>query len=379
MNVTGVSTTHAARFDCGQFSAEPLAVVHFSSIEVAEFNVAGLPAAARALREVALTGAPHCAIAVPGNWVPSAAIIAELDRLAGAMPYACVDSSMPDVFGDDEIQLVVGEQRVAAAPPGETMADRIARSEATFAAFAGTMARTQIATHRVPEELRRASAAIVAATTKPGDGIVSRHINRPISRAISTMLLRFPAIRPIHATVGTALIAIAMAVSLLLGGQAGLIAGAVLFQAASMFDGVDGEIARATFRTSARGAMLDSLIDAATNLGFIAGVALNLYLQGDSTAAIAGGIAMALLAVGLTLIGRAAKASKRPFTFNGVKERVGAGKSRVMTWLTMRDFFALAAAVLIIVGLAPLAMFAFAVVTVGWLMVVLVVLHRQPA
>lgn len=83
--------------------------------------------------------------------------------------------------------------------------------------------------------------------------------------------------------------------------------------------------------------------------------------------------------VGLTLIGRSARASKRPFTFNGVKERVGAGKSRVMTWLTMRDFFALAAAVLIIVGLAPLAMFAFAVVTIGWLTVVLVVLFRQPA
>ena len=86
-----------------------------------------------------------------------------------------------------------------------------------------------------------------------------------------------------------------------------------------------------------------------------------------------------LSAVGLTPIGSAANASKRPFTFNGVKERLGAGKSRVMTWLTMRDFFALAATVLIIVGLAPLAMFAFAVVTVGWLMVVLVVLFRQPA
>ncbi|HVR90141.1 MAG TPA: hypothetical protein VHG29_03465 [Novosphingobium sp.] len=89
-----------------------------------------------------------------------------------------------------------------------------------------------------------------------------------------------------------------------------------------------------------------------------------------------------MFAVGLTLIGRAAKASKRPFTFNAVKERVGAGKSRVVTWLiwlTMRDFFALAAAPLIIVGLAPLAMFAFAVVTVGWLTVVLVVLFRQAA
>lgn len=45
----------------------------------------------------------------------------------------------------------------------------------------------------------------------------------------------------------------------------------------------------------------------------------------------------------------------------------------------MQDFFALAAARLNIVGLAPLAMFAFAVVTVGWLTVALVVLFRQAA
>lgn len=45
----------------------------------------------------------------------------------------------------------------------------------------------------------------------------------------------------------------------------------------------------------------------------------------------------------------------------------------------MQDFFALAVALLNIVGLAPLAMFAFAVVTVGWLTVALVVLFRQAA
>ena len=383
MNMTAGSAAHTDRIDRDQFTAEPLAVVLFSSVEAAEFNVAGLPAAARAVREIAEAGVPRCAIAIPGGWSPDVATMDELERLAGVMPFACVDSAMPGVFGDFSTWLVAGEQLVVAPPLRESLTDQLVRhAGATVAAFGGASARTRIAAAPMLDELRRASTVIIAATAKPGDGIVSRHINRPISQALSKLLLRFPAIRPIHATVGTALLAIAMAAALLFGGKAGLIWGAMLFQAASIFDGVDGEIARATFRTSARGAMLDSLIDAATNLAFIAGVAVNLHLQGDSTAAIAGGIAMALLALGLTLIGRAARASKRPFTFNGVKERVGAGKSRVMTWLTwliMRDFFALAAAVLIIVGLAPLAMFAFAVVTVGWLMVVLVVHFRQPA
>lgn len=383
MNVTGGSAAHSARFDRGQFSAEPLAVVLFSSIAAAEFNVAGLPAAARALGEIAAAGVPRCAIAIPGGWSPDAETLAELERLAGPMPIACVDSTIPGIFGREAVLLVAGEQLIAAVPLGETRAENVARhARATFAAFNDALAQTPPVPAPLSETYHRASAAIIAATSKPGDGIVSRHINRPISQTISKLLLRFPAIRPIHATIGTAVLAIAMAAALLLGGEAGLIWGAALFQAASIFDGVDGEIARATFRTSAGGAMLDSLIDAATNLGFIAGVAVNLYLRGDTAAGIAGGISMALLAVGLALIGRVAKASKRPFTFNGVKERVGAGKSRVMewlTWLTSRDFFALAAAVLIIVGLAPLAMFAFAVVTVGWLTVVLVVLFRQPA
>jgi len=48
--------------------------------------------------------------------------------------------------------------------------------------------------------------------------------------------------------------------------------GALLFQAASMFDGVDGEIARATYRTSRSGAALDSAIDAATNFAAMLGI-----------------------------------------------------------------------------------------------------------
>lgn len=223
---------------------------------------------------------------------------------------------------------------------------------------------------------------IVRATAKPGDGIVSRHINRPISQAISRVLLRQPWIRPVHATWGTALLAVAMVVTLLLGTRGGLIAGALLFQAASVFDGVDGEIARATFRTSPQGARLDSLIDAATNFACVGGVALNLQMQGITDAALAGAAGLAMLVTGLTVIGLRSRDNADGLTFNAVKVHFSQRRSRVMqwlTWLTMRDFFAFAGAVLIVAGLAHFALYAFAIVAAGWLIVVIAVMARQSA
>jgi CDP-L-myo-inositol myo-inositolphosphotransferase len=139
--------------------------------------------------------------------------------------------------------------------------------------------------------MKVASRQIVASTGKSGDGIVSRYVNRPISRAITRVLLRFPGIRPHHATAAAGAIGILMAASLLVGGKAGLLLGAILFQLASIVDGVDGEIARATFRSSSAGAMWDSLTDAATNISFIGGVTVNLWLRGFEDAAAADGIA----------------------------------------------------------------------------------------
>jgi CDP-L-myo-inositol myo-inositolphosphotransferase len=58
----------------------------------------------------------------------------------------------------------------------------------------------------------------------------------------------------------------------------GLIAGGLLFMPL-VFDGVDGEIARATFRSSPAGAALDTGVDMATNLAFMLGVTINLGLS----------------------------------------------------------------------------------------------------
>jgi len=178
-----------------------------------------------------------------------------------------------------------------------------------------------------------------------------------------------------------------MIACLLRGDNWGLVAGALLFQAASIFDGVDGEMARATFRTSRGGAALDSMIDAVTNLAFIAGVACNLQMQGHWLAARIGFTGLALLAAGLLLIGRASTKSNAPFSFDVVKDHYrtrsgGSESSRLvqgLTFATSRDFFALVFALLIAFGMAPQVLALFAVAAAGWLVAVIIALTPKRA
>jgi CDP-L-myo-inositol myo-inositolphosphotransferase len=327
--------------------------------------VAGVPAAARAIREVAIAGFSEIAVVTPKQWWPDSRVRAEVARLAGdaTIRYQTVGKALADKSAT--VAIVSGPD----LPGAEAVA---ATRDMTV-----PQARDPVSAARM---LRRRSHEILRATAKPGDGIVSRYLNRPISQAISRLLLQRPGITPFHATLGTAVLAALMLASLIFGGTPGLIAGAVLFQSASIFDGVDGEIARATFRTSPAGARLDSLIDAATNAGFFGGVAFNLYLQGDLRSALLGAGGLVLFAVGLTIIARRSLHRAEGLTFNAVKEQVAQQPSRVMTlltWLTMRDFFALAFAVLIAAGFAAFALTAFAVIVAGWFVVVVVVMRRK--
>ena len=361
-----------------------LAVLIFAGITNASRNVAGVPAAARAVREVAKAGIGECWIVAGALWQPNELIRGEVERLAGGTTVSWLSAEeLSAIFSDERILLVPGESLVAA----ESMRDALAHNSVLpigleFAAACGHQIFERIAGARTGGELDDAERRIIASTTKPSDGIVSRKLNRPISQAISRRLLKWPGIRPIHATAVTTLLAVAMVLSLLAGGNAGLIAGAVLFQAASIFDGVDGEIARATFRTSRWGAMADSLVDAATNIGFIGGVVINLWIQGNTFAAMTGAAGLAIMAFGLFLIGRRARSGTQKFTFNAVKDHFHGPQPRPMQWLiwlTMRDFYALAAALFVVTGFAAEGLVAFGVIATGWLVVVLAVLMRTRA
>lgn len=357
-------------------------VVVFSGAWSAAHIVAGLPAAARALREVALAGVPSCTIAVPGGWRPERLAAAELTRLAQGMPYSIVDTAA--LAGDSEPQLLLqGEHPVSV----ERLRAALTHAEPPHGALLIAPPRDwtrlpRLTPAQAAARLDRAGQAIIAGTSKPGDGIVSQLINRPISQSISRLLLRFPGITPFHATAVSALLAAAMLAALILGGATGLILGAVLYQLASIVDGVDGEIARATFRSSPAGAMADSLVDAVTNIGFLAGLDINLWIQGNAHAAIAGSLGLAIVALGLFLIGRRARRSKAAFTFDGVKHHFQARRSwllQTLIWLTMRDFFALGWLIGIVAGVAAPGLMLFSFGAAIWLVVVVFVLRPQHA
>ena len=231
--------------------------------------------------------------------------------------------------------------------------------------------------------------AILRATAKASDGPVSQHFNRPVSRLISARLLRFPGLRPVHATIGTGVLAFAMFVSLTLGGPAGLVVGGVLFHFASVFDGVDGEMARATFRTSRAGAFLDSVVDMATNVMFVVGVTVNLSARNPQAMAV-GGWGLLVFLLGLVAVSATAARADRPFSMDLVKERYrsrfqGSAADRVTIFLTVvtsRDFFAFLFALLIVAGRPMAVLHIFATAATVWILFVagaLIVPLRAPS
>lgn len=338
----------------------PAATFCFASARTANRLVAGIPAAARLARAFAdaQAGGPlMMTISDGGGLAPLTC--AEIDRIAPGLTVT---------LRDDPAGLVI---------PAETLpdADIIAAMVAGTAPVPSPPTDPEAALHRVARH-------IIRATAKPGDGIVSRHLNRPLSQAVSALLLRWAWVRPGHATALTALVAIAMLASLLTGTTAGLIAGAVLFQLASVADGIDGEIARATFRSSASGAAWDSAIDAATNLGFLAGVIANLWLRGETTPALIGVIGLGVLALGMALLGLHALARSEPLNFDGAKHMLGTRESALTRWLryvTMRDFYCLFLAVMIVFGLVTAALTIFAGAAAAWLITVIALLTRAGA
>jgi phosphatidylglycerophosphate synthase len=249
-----------------------------------------------------------------------------------------------------------------------------------------------VAPHEAPADLPAdpapalSSMAILRGTAKPGDGIVSRYLNRPISQRISYALLAFPGARPIHATVASAIFALILFWGMLAGGKTGLILGAILFQAASVIDGVDGEMARATFRASDLGRTLDSAVDMATNLLFLLGLTIHLGRHGPHVVLWAGLWSLTIMVVGGLLVGMRSRTGGAPLSFDLLKRsnRVrGPGDAVfwVMQTLTSRDCYAFLFMVLIIAGLAQQALMVGALIGTVWMLYVFasLVLPRSSA
>ncbi|MEM1194998.1 MAG: CDP-alcohol phosphatidyltransferase family protein [Pseudomonadota bacterium] len=343
----------------------------FSSAATADQLMAGLPTAARAIRNLV-----ERQLAQPGDRL--CVTISDVGRLKQRTKSE-ISRLAPDLS-------VAYEACYPDAPNLRLEGEGLALGEVLELPNASDGTKEPIS-GRSPAEWqrarRKASKAILKATGKKSDGVVSRFINRPISRFMSDLVLRVPGVTPIHGTLAALIVGVAMTGFLFFGGSGGVVIGAILFQFASVIDGVDGEIARATYRSSKSGAALDTACDAATNLAFLSGLTFNLWQQGNTGAASVGLVGLGLLAFGLFLLGWRSLAAGDGLTFDAVKNEFSARPSRmqkVLASITSRDVYALAFALMAAFGLAAQALVLFTIAVCVWLLVIIGVLVRtKPA
>jgi len=129
-----------------------------------------------------------------------------------------------------------------------------------------------------PSEIIASEKQLLRHSGKSQDGIVSKFLNRPISRAITRLLLKLP-ITPNAWTILTFALAPVAFVFLVRGDYTGFLAGTALFQLINILDGCDGEIARAKYLDSERGQRLDAFCDFVANLIFVLCLGIGLFRQ----------------------------------------------------------------------------------------------------
>ncbi len=175
-----------------------------------------------------------------------------------------------------------------------------------------------------PEDVQRAERLLLRqASAKPLDGPVARQLNRRFSRPISLLLIRL-GIAPNLVTVASFVLTCLAAGVLAAGATAtaALVVGGVLVQAASVFDGCDGEVARATLRTSPAGAFLDATLDRVGDAAVLVALAVAAGLDSVTWAALAAALFGSLLAPYVKAAYEAAFSS--PFPAGAI--RFGAGR-----------------------------------------------------
>ena len=121
-----------------------------------------------------------------------------------------------------------------------------------------------------PDDLRVARRRLRRSLGKSGDGPVSKALNRPVSTRISMALAHLR----VSPDVVSVVVALAGVVAALLLADGRAIAGGIAVQAVSVLDGVDGELARLQLRASARGAMIDGILDRLVDAAVIGGLAV---------------------------------------------------------------------------------------------------------
>lgn len=182
-----------------------------------------------------------------------------------------------------------GAKRVAIWPAGQTLAwlddprvtvpVEVLDTEPEEAGGYGVVAGVRLEGEAAWREAER---RLLATCRKSTDGWVSRYLNRPVSLALSRHLASW-GVRPNAMTAVTLVVALLGAGLVAQGTYGTMVFGAGLLHLSSVLDGCDGELARLTFRSTARGAWLDTVGDDLAHLAYWAALAVAARATGAST------------------------------------------------------------------------------------------------
>jgi len=239
---------------------------------------------------------------------------------------------------------------------------RLASAGAAGVTDIGDLTWQDVDTPRDRVEARR---RLLFSLRKETDGPVARYFNRPLSGLITSVLVR-TSVTANQVSVSTLIMSVVGAVLASTGSYTGFLAAAVLFQLASVVDGVDGEIAKLKFMESERGEWIDTLCDNLGYLAFLTGLLVgtwrggypDIYLHAGALGLVAAGASIANLT--LTVSREQSSGSFLAVEY-GYEEGTGIGSRimRVLHFLGKRDFLAFFALLLAALGRLPLALALF--------------------
>jgi 1L-myo-inositol 1-phosphate cytidylyltransferase / CDP-L-myo-inositol myo-inositolphosphotransferase len=138
-----------------------------------------------------------------------------------------------------------------------------------------------------PDDLALARRKMLAAAVGVSDGVIARHLNRPLSLRITERLLSRD-VSPWQISLASFGATLAAGLSFAMGHAT---TGGLVAQFASVLDGVDGEVATIRYQDSPFGGVYDALLDRVGDAALIGGMTLYAWLMGAGHSAVALGFA----------------------------------------------------------------------------------------
>lgn len=213
-----------------------------------------------------------------------------------------------------------------------------------------------------PADLAEARRKLLASLRKASDGPISRYLNRPLSTALSRLLVHTP-VTPNQISVSTLVLSLIGAGFAVAGGYLNFLVAGLLFQIASIVDGTDGEIAKLKFLSSHRGEWVDTVCDNLSYLAFLVGLTIGVYRSGfPSYYALSGVLGFVMGAGSIANLTSYVAREKKSGSFLSVRysyqDGTGLGSRimRVVHFMGKRDFFAFLALAFAVLGQLPLAL-----------------------